>query len=1131
VSGGPQIGAASPLAFEAPVRRRISKGERHSYQLTLASHQFVRVLIDQTGMLLGAAIYGPRGQTIVDVDCSEAEPTPISLIVEASGVYRLEIRSLESESITGSYEAAIETLRAATESDKRRVAAERLFVEGEKLAALQQADSNRTAIERYEEARSHWRAIGAKREEARAMIAIGEIYHPLGEARKALDYYTRALSLSQEAKDLRLECETLSHIGLVHIDLGGTQVALDFCNKALKLSQDVKNRHGEAHALDTLGEVYYAYGEKAKALEYYQQALSLWRCLNHRRGMAKTLTYSGLTYSDLGDTSKALDAYNEALPISRSTNDRRGQVAILTAIGHAYSRLGKKQEALAAYDQAGTLNQQIGDPLVEARILNGIAFVYEELGEKDKTLEYYTRSMRIYETAGYLRGQVALMVAMGQIYFSKGEYETALESFQKALPLTRKLKAQSLESYALKNLGSIFETLGDKKKALEFYNQAVVLHRSLEDRRGEAYALSAIGNIFEGWGEKEKALDYQTKALQLNLAVVDRFKEVSTLFRIARIERDLGRLAEARAHVEDATSKIESLRADVAGRELRESFIADVRQNYELSIDVLMLLHRRKPSQQLDAIALHTSERARARSLLEMLTEARVDIRQGVDSALLERERALQRSLTDKGERYSLLLTRKHSQEQAAAAAKEIEEIRTEYQQVQAQIRSTSPRYAALTQPQPLSLKEIQEQVLDPDTLLLEYALGDERSYLWAVTSDSLTSFELPKRPDIEAAARRVYDLLTAQNQIVKGETELQKERRVARADADYSRASGALSQMVLGPVASQLGAKRLLIVADGALQYIPFGALPVPSAKGIASRTLASGSQGSAQPADPDFQPLIVEHEIVSLPSASTLGVMRRELANRKPAPKAVAVLADPVFSRFDPRVNASRAAASRQSDADSMPRDFKRAIKEVRVSRKRSGVARLPFSRAEAAAIKAAAPPGEALEAVDFDASRATATSEQLSQYRIIHFATHGLLNSAHPELSGMIFSLVDRQGKLQNGFLRLHEVYNLNLPAELVVLSACQTGLGKDVKGEGIVGLTRGFMYAGAARVVASLWQVDDSATAELMKRFYAKMLGHGLRPAAALRDAQVEMWRQKLRQSPYYWAGFVLQGEWK
>jgi CHAT domain-containing protein len=169
--------------------------------------------------------------------------------------------------------------------------------------------------------------------------------------------------------------------------------------------------------------------------------------------------------------------------------------------------------------------------------------------------------------------------------------------------------------------------------------------------------------------------------------------------------------------------------------------------------------------------------------------------------------------------------------------------------------------------------------------------------------------------------------------------------------------------------------------------------------------------------------------------------------------------------------------------------------------------------------------------MEALDFKANRVTATSSELSQYRIVHIATHGLLNSEHPELSGIVLSLVDEQGRPQDGFLRLHEIYNLNLPAELVVLSACRTALGKEIKGEGLVGLTRGFMYAGAARVMASLWKVQDDATAELMKRFYRGVLKDGMRPAAALRAAQVEMWKSKQWRSPYYWAAFVLQGEWK
>jgi CHAT domain-containing protein len=192
---------------------------------------------------------------------------------------------------------------------------------------------------------------------------------------------------------------------------------------------------------------------------------------------------------------------------------------------------------------------------------------------------------------------------------------------------------------------------------------------------------------------------------------------------------------------------------------------------------------------------------------------------------------------------------------------------------------------------------------------------------------------------------------------------------------------------------------------------------------------------------------------------------------------------------------------------------------------------IPRLPSTRQEAEAIIAAAPAETSFKAVDFRASRATATNPDLGQYRIVHFATHGLLNSEHPELSGIILSMVNKKGQPQNGFLRLHDIYNLELPVGLVVLSACNSALGKEVRGEGLLGIVRGFMYAGAERVVASLWKVDDEATGELMKHFYREMLQEGRSPAAALREAQIMMWKQKQWHSPFYWAAFILQGEWK
>jgi CHAT domain-containing protein len=396
--------------------------------------------------------------------------------------------------------------------------------------------------------------------------------------------------------------------------------------------------------------------------------------------------------------------------------------------------------------------------------------------------------------------------------------------------------------------------------------------------------------------------------------------------------------------------------------------------------------------------------------------------------------------------------------------------------------------------------------------LLLEYVLGDEVSFLFAVTRTSLRAFELAPRAEIEQAARRMIGLVMAR-QPVPGETLRERRIRIEKADVEYPAAAAALSRMVLGPVAGDLSDQSLLIVSDGALQYVPFGAL-------IAEPEGKSGGQ-----------PLIVNHEIVSLPSASVLGVLRRELSTRRPAARAVIVLADPVFDAADPRLKLGSHSPPQRPAVASLPDEMVRAVRSAGLVDERGALSRLPFTRQEADAILAAAPPELSVRILDFNASRETAMSADLSRYRIVHLATHGVLNTEQPELSGLVLSLVDEQGRPQDGFLGLHEVYDLNLPAELVVLSACQTGLGKEIRGEGLVGLTRGFMYAGAERVLASLWNVNDSATARLMKLFYEGIFSKGLSPAAALRAAQLELSKRPQLRSPYYWAPFVLQGEWQ
>jgi CHAT domain-containing protein len=335
---------------------------------------------------------------------------------------------------------------------------------------------------------------------------------------------------------------------------------------------------------------------------------------------------------------------------------------------------------------------------------------------------------------------------------------------------------------------------------------------------------------------------------------------------------------------------------------------------------------------------------------------------------------------------------------------------------------------------------------------------------------------------------------------------------------------------MLLGPVASHLGTKRLLIVSDGALQYIPFAALPRP----FPGHSSGRGYRNN--------QPMVLEHEIINLPSASTLAVLRNELAGRHPAPKIAAVFADPVFEATDLRLKrGTNAEQNSVSDAATSGEASLSGLQMIRslddadlIKEGRLAIPRLPYSRGEAEVIRKLVPEKSRRLAVGLAVNHAAVTDPELEDYAIVHFATHSLLNSNHPELSGVLLSMVDEHGQPQErGILSLGEIYNLKLRAEMVVLSACRTALGKDVKGEGLIGLTRGFMYAGAARVVASLWKADDEATAELMRLFYQRMLGkQQLRPAAALRHMQIEMWRSRSKWSvPYYWAAFTLQGEWK
>lgn len=1100
------------------IERQLAGSQVHTYELDLVLNDYAEIVIDQRSVDVSISAYDPKGQKLYYTDNLQVpDQETVTLLGVVPGKYRLELRSLFAKTPEGTYLIRIKALRTATEQDKNAVAAGKLIADGLEFERQAKAESLRKAIEKYQAAVPLWHATGYKNWEANTLYLIANDYVFLGEQQKAFEFANEAIPVAHagvleaaeedRSKAIKVEAWSLNIMGRIHNEFGDKKKALEFFNRALPLQKSINDRSGQLFTLSIMATAYQYMGDMQKALALYDESLVIAKELNDHAREGTILNNVCAVYDSVGNYQQALDHCNRALTFRRDAGDQLGKAVSLNNLANVYASLGDFQQALDLYRQSQQAYKSLDNRAGQAVAMNQFGWVYATLGDYDKAIDFYNQSIAIFTADGdqYRLGNVLNNLAVA--YTLAGDYQKALELNLKVLPLRRLVHNEEGEGITLLNTANAYAKLDKKQEALESYNSALEILRGGNPRQ-LAGALRNLGTLYVDLNEPQKAIASFDEALNISRGVGDRAGEAATLAARARFEVDRGNLSEAKRLTETALATAESLRVNLKSQQLRAAFFASVREYHQLYIETLMRLHEAHPAEGYDALALQASENARARSLRELLMEAKAQIRQGVDPSLVEREQELRQEISAKAELQIRLLSDKHNQEDGAKVTKELDALANEYEEVQTRIRQNSPRYAALTQPSTLSLKEIQSQLLDDTTLLLEFSLGEKKSYLWVVGPGSLKSFALPKRAEVEATARRVYELITAPDRKVPNEPAEERRQRLARADAEYPEAVARLSQMLLGPAAAELKTKRLLIVGEGVLQYVPFTALMEPT-------------NGPTQ------TPLIVSHEIVTLPSASVLDVLRQEARSRTPASKMIAVFADPVFETADARLAGNKQSDPTQIAAASDGDEVKRSAEESGLG----SFPRLRFSREEANQIMRLASQSKSFAVLDFAATRAAATSDELQDYRLVHFATHGLINSRHAELSGIVLSLVDQNGKPQNGFLRLYDIYNLNLKADMVVLSACQTALGREIKGEGLIGLTRAFMYGGASRVVASLWQTDDRATAVLMGRFYDALLSKRMSGAAALRSAQISMWQDKRWHEPRYWAAFTLQGEWK
>jgi CHAT domain-containing protein len=918
---------------------------------------------------------------------------------------------------------------------KAATVTETLLADAARLRAEQLATSSVEAAAKYREAAELQRGAGKLNDAAVALRNAGEILQLLAETAAAKKAYEDGLALARQTRNRVEQARVHNGLAYLYFLAGETAKAEQHGQAALALGRALGDRAVEAEALSNLGETFYAQGDLTRAREHQQQSLEIWRELNNQRGQAIALVALSYYYANLGQPDEARRSCSEGLSLARSAKDLGVEALALIATGNTKRKIGEREEALAAYTSAKALAERVGDKTAQAIVSTGFGAIAIEMGDYSTARDCMETAVQLFTANGQTWGAAESKMALGSAYHALGKADKALEQLTEALGLFRALSMRRLEAITTWTIGQIYSSQGDTHRALASFQRALTLQKLANDQRQAAYTLNYMGRSYEDLKLVDPAWRYYREALALAQRSSDPESETLSHYNLAHLERARGDLDQAAQHIKAAINVAESVRTKVASQDLRSTYFATVRESYDLYIDVLMLQHKRAPTAGFDREAFAVSERARARSLFELLRET----------------------------------------------------------------QANSP----LSLPEPLTLKETQERILNDETALLEFALGNERSYAWLVTRNNILSFELPARGEIESRAKSLYQVFV-NHQLVNGESIEERAKREAAASSLLPGEIVSLSKLLLDPLAGKLSTKRLLIVPDGALQYIPFQVL-----------------------LDPDsHEQLIQNHEIVNQPSASTLALVLAKVNARKVAANAVAVLADPVFELNDPRVTRNSPQTS------GLPGEMlavRRALRDVGVTPDGLQIPRLFASGREANEIMAVAPLRGSLKAVGFAATRNLVFSADLASYRIVHIATHGIINNERPEESGIVLSLIDQHGRSQDGFLRLQDIYNLKLPADLVVLSACSTALGKDVRGEGLIGITRGFMYAGAAGVVASLWKVDDEATAELMKHFYAALFEKGMPPAAALRVAQLELAKNSRWQSPYYWAGFVIQGQ--
>ena len=1095
--------AAPPLKLNAPVNGDFKTGETQTFALHLESNQFASVILNQKGVNLILAVDDAKdGNRLSQIDVNfsdfgydrallKSEDAPLDLLIRVSP-------QLSRKYDGAKFSLALVELKTADERDTQRIAAQRAILDSVKLFSEEKRQSKMQALSLLENGLKIARESRDSRLEVMALRFLQSAFLESGEAIKSIEFGKAALVLLAGQENIYSRAAVNESIGAALVLMGEYQQSIEILTVVLAQAKAFGEDSLQVNVLLDLSYGYLYSNEPSRSLELADQALQIAKKTNDKKSQIKSLITFAEIYVDREEPAKVLEAANQALSLESEARIFPANIFgnIYTKIALAHNDLGNLQKSLDYHQQALDYVQQSNiNKFDEAMCLVNLAVNYFRLGQNMRSMSFTRQAISLLDTLHYKTAARVNLDLQGGIYMGVGDYKNAKKTVTEALRLARQEKPTDLtrvrNSYF--NLGYIERKLGHYELALDNYLKSLQLGAEMKIKKSVLSSLMNASDMYIELEQMEKADETAVEGLETARIIGERIIESNALYNLARVRRAQQNYSAALRMIEDSLKIIESTRAELLGQEERTSYLSTVSDKYDFYISLLIEMRNQSNNREFGARAFAVNERARARGLLDLLAESKTEISAGINSELKKRERDINAKLSAlQTQMIQLKSAEKQDGKQIANLQNDIQNADNERGNIEAEIRRTNPRYAALKYPATVDLKQTQA-LLDDQTVLLEYQTGANASYLFAVGKNEFQIIKLPNEKTLRDSVETLHKSLST-----PARTGL----------SNYLAAGRELYKTLVAPVENLLKTKKKIIVAaDGAIHYLPFEAL------------LRNDTQTSL-----DKLPYLVrDFEISYTPSASVLANLKGYDDSAKPAKSFIAFAA--------PDYNAKTKSENLVSQN----------TRSVFGENRTWSLTDLQFAKTEAEQIAKLFPDGQSTIFTGAEATEERVkSSDLLSQYRYLHFAVHGLIDEEQPQFSSLILSLPKSsdQSKIQNpkseieedGLLQTPEIFNLKLRADLVTLSACETGLGQEMRGEGIVGLTRAFFYAGTPSVLVSLWKVDDASTADLMTTFYENLRKNGERDkAAALRETQLKMISGNRYAHPYYWASFVLQGK--